>query len=211
MHLMARRAAVVGVLVAAASLAVAITARKSGNNRRVSATLELSPATGHAESLRNIGDAMQVVDPPKTAPDIRLVAADGSSRTLADFAGKGVVLNLWATWCGPCVAELPSLDALAGTLADDNVVVVALSSDRGGAAEVESYYKAHGIAHLGIWTDPDGAAMHALGARGIPTTLILDRLGQERARLEGGIDWAGKNAVPAIRKLTGQASAQDQK
>lgn len=203
MHLMTRRGAVVGASVAAATLAVALVARKPGRHGVTSETFKLSPATDHTESLRNIGDAMQIVEPPKQAPDIRFTASDGASRTLADFAGKGVVLNLWATWCGPCVAELPSLDALAGTLAADNIAVVALSSDRGGAPEVESYYKAHGIAHLGIWTDPDGAVMHALGARGIPTTLILDREGRERARLEGGVDWADKNAVATIRKLTG--------
>ena len=203
MHLMTRRGAVLGASVAAATLAVALVLRKSGRHELAPGTLKLTPATDHAESLRTIGDAVQVVDPPEQAPDIRSTASDGSGRTLADFAGKGVVLNLWATWCRPCVAELPSLDALAGMLAADNIAVVALSSDRGGAPEVESYYKAHGIAHLGIWTDPDGAAMHALGARGIPTTLILDRQGRERARLEGGIDWADKNAAATIRKLTG--------
>jgi hypothetical protein len=75
--------------------------------------------------------------------------------------------------------------------------------DRGGAALVEQYYKSHGITHLGVWTDPDETALHALGARGIPTTLILDREGRERARLEGGIDWTGKDAVAIIRKFTG--------
>jgi len=113
------------------------------------------------------------------------------------------VLNLWATWCAPCDAEMPSLDALAGALAADGILVVSLASDRGGAAVVEQYYKSHRITHLGVWTDPDGAAMHALGARGIPTTLILDRQGRERARLEGGIDWAGNAAAAIIRKLAG--------
>lgn len=203
MHLMTRRGAVLGASVAAATLAVALVVRKSGQHQPAPGTLELRPATDHAESLRGIGDAMRVVDPPKQPPDIRFTASDGASKTLADFAGKGVVLNLWATWCGPCVAELPSLDALVETLAADNIAVVPLSSDRGGAAEVASYYKSHGIAHLGIWIDPDGAAMHALGARGIPTTLILDRQGRERARFEGGIDWADTTAVATIRKLTG--------
>lgn len=203
MHLMTRRGAVVGASVAAATVAVALVARKSARNELAPETLKLSPAIDHATSLRDIGDAMQIIEPPKKAPDIRFTASDGASRTLVDFVGKGVVLNLWATWCGPCIAELPSLDALAGSLAADDIAVVALSSDRGGAPEVESYYKAHGIAHLGIWIDPDGAVMHALGALGIPTTLILDRQGRERARLEGGIDWAGKDAAAMIRKLTG--------
>lgn len=202
MHLMTRRGAVAGaVAIAAATLAVAITVRKSG--RTPPAPLELSPATNHAEPLRNIADAMQMVDPPRPPPAIHFTAADGSARTLADFAGKGVVLNLWATWCAPCGAELPSLDALAAQLAAENIVVLPLSSDHGGAQVVEQYYKSHGIAHLGVWLDPDGAALHAIGVRGIPTTLILDRQGRERARLEGGIDWTGKQAAETIRKLTG--------
>lgn len=200
MHLTTRRAAIAGGAIAAATLAATMIGRK----------LEREPTVRHFElgghetvPLRKFDAALVTADPPKPLPAIRLVSRDGTAETIGAFAGKGVVLNLWATWCAPCVAELPSLDALAARLAPDQIAVVPLSSDRGGADAVADYYRAHGIAHLGVWLDPDGAAMSALGARGIPTTLILDRQGRERARLEGGIDWSGDEAVTAIRKLIG--------
>ena len=130
--------------------------------------------------------------------------ADAEDRpvTLTDFLGKGVVLNLWATWCVPCVAELPALDALSQRLADAGIVVVPISSDRGGAVVVRRFYAAHAIEHLGIWLDPKGVAARGWGARGLPTTLIIDREGRERARLEGGAEWASDAAIDAIRRLT---------
>ncbi len=201
MNLMTRRAAVVGAM-AAATVAVAITARKSAELGPPPGGLVLKPTDDSSPpTLRPIVGAMQRFDPPKPPPPIRFSAADGASRTLADFAGKGVLLNFWATWCAPCKAELPALDALAGRLAADNIVVLPLSSDRDGAAAVRKYYKSHDITHLGVWLDPDGAALHAIAARGIPTTLILDRQGRERALVEGSADWAGAEAAAAIRKL----------
>jgi len=198
MHLMTRRRVLAASVAAVATVALAVRLRKFVAPGRRPGAAEHRPEA--VDQLRDLTDALQPLDPPKPLP---FIAADGRSTTLADFVGKGVLLNLWATWCVPCDAELPSLDVLAGSLAAEGIVVLPLSSDRGGAPVVERYYKAHGITHLGIWTDPEGAALHALGARGIPTTLILDRQGRERARLEGGIDWAGDDAAGAVRKLTG--------
>jgi thiol-disulfide isomerase/thioredoxin len=129
--------------------------------------------------------------------------AAGGAHALAEFAGRGVVLNLWATWCVPCVAELPSLAALAARLASAGVVVVPLSSDRGGAAVVQKFYAGHAIAGLDVWLDPKGAAASALRARGLPTTLLIDRQGRERGRLEGGADWASDAAVAGILRVIG--------
>lgn len=125
---------------------------------------------------------------------------DGTVRTLADYSGRGVVLNLWATWCVPCVAEMPALDALAALVAP-GIAVLALSSDRGGAAAVERFFTRVGVKHLGIVLDPGGAGARALGARGIPTTVLIDAAGVERGRLEGTADWAGREAVAAVRAL----------
>ena len=136
-------------------------------------------------------------------PEIRFTAADGAARTLADYAGQGVVLNLWATWCPPCVAEMPALDELARDLRAERVAVLALSSDRGGAAVVERFYKDRGIRDLSVLLDPRGDAARALGVRGLPTTLVIDRKGRERARVEGPADWAAPASVRAIRDLVG--------
>ena len=137
---------------------------------------------------------------PTKLPDLQWQQPDGTVRTIADYAGKGVVLNLWATWCVPCVAEMPALDAMAAAVRPD-VVVLPLSSDRGGAAAVQRFYQQHGVKNLPILLDPTGAVVRALGARGIPTTLLIDAEGRERGRLEGGADWDSDKTVSMVRLL----------
>jgi thiol-disulfide isomerase/thioredoxin len=128
---------------------------------------------------------------------------NGAQRRVADFAGKGLVLNLWATWCPPCVKEMPQLDAMAAALAPDGILVLPLSADRGGADVVRRFYASHGVRNLQVWLDPRGAAQEAWGARGLPTTLIVDRQGREVARAEGGYDWAAPATLAEVRKLVG--------
>ncbi|MBN9511200.1 MAG: TlpA family protein disulfide reductase [Alphaproteobacteria bacterium] len=147
--------------------------------------------------------ALKLSDPPLPVPPIAFTDGDGATYGLEKFAGRGVVLNLWATWCAPCVAELPSLAALARALGPAHVVVLPLSSDRGGAPVVRRFYQERGIVGLGVWLDPKGAAEEALKIRGVPTTLLIDGTGRERARLEGAADWASPEAQATIRKLLG--------
>lgn len=134
-------------------------------------------------------------------PEFTFTLPDGTVQSIADYAGKGIVLNLWATWCVPCVAEMPALDALAAAVAAANVVVLPLSSDRGGAAAVARFYKERSIRHLPIVLDPQGAASRALGARGIPTTVLIDSAARERGRMEGGADWASKESIAMVKAL----------
>lgn len=137
----------------------------------------------------------------KPLPELRFRLPDGTERTLADYAGRPVVLNFWATWCVPCVAEMPALDALAGAM--PGAAVLPLSSDRGGLAAVQRFYAARGVAHLPVVLDPLGAAARAAGARGIPTTLLIDARGLERGRVEGAADWASAAAMAMVRGLAG--------
>ncbi|HYZ63942.1 MAG TPA: TlpA disulfide reductase family protein, partial [Acetobacteraceae bacterium] len=134
-------------------------------------------------------------------PDIHFTLADGTARTLRDYAGQGIVLNFWATWCVPCVAEMPALAKLAGLVSDARVAVLPLSSDRGGAAAVERFYREKGIEGLPVLLDPRGEAARAFGSRGIPTTVLIDARGRERGRLEGAADWADADAVAAVKEL----------
>jgi thiol-disulfide isomerase/thioredoxin len=187
-----RRAAVAGAaLLAAGTVASVALLRKP-------APLLFTPV--EAPTLAGMS-ALVPTEPPAALPAIGFFDASGRAHALAEFAGKGVVLNLWATWCVPCVAELPSLATLAERLAQAGVVVLPISSDRGGAAAVQKFYAGHGIAGLGVWLDPKGAAIEALHARGLPTTLLIDRQGRERARLEGGADWASGEAVAMITRM----------
>jgi thiol-disulfide isomerase/thioredoxin len=127
--------------------------------------------------------------------------AEGRERRFDAFRGRGLVVNFWATWCPPCVAEMPALDRAHAALARDGIEVLPLSSDRGGRAQVEPFYARTGLRNLAIWLDPRGAAGRALGIRGLPTTIILDRAGLEVARLEGEAEWDRPEMLAAIRRL----------
>lgn len=155
-----------------------------------------------AQELGSVS-ALVPTDPPKKLPEIVFIGADGTEHHLEEFRGHGMVINLWATWCVPCVAEMPALAALEKTLAPDDIAVLPLSSDRGGAAAVRSFYDAHGIAALPVLLDPKGDAARAWGVRGIPTTIVVDKRGMERARLEGAADWASPAAASKVRALVG--------
>ena len=162
-----------------------------------------APADGGLSKLRE--------SPEGNALPEGLVFTDGEGREtrFEAFRGRALVVNFWATWCPPCVAEMPSLDRLHAAVAREGIEVLALSSDRGGRAQVEPFYARTGIRHLGIWLDPRGAAGRALGVRGLPTTVILDRRGLEVARLEGEAAWDHPDMMAAIRRLTRTPAATD--
>ncbi len=143
----------------------------------------------------------------RTLPDFTFTDAEGAERRVADFAGQGLLLNFWATWCPPCVAEMPALDRLHAQLKAEGFAVLALSSDRGGRAQVAPFYARLGLSHMGIWLDPRGAAGRLLGVRGLPTSVIVDRQGREVARLEGAAEWDAPEMVAALRELIGPAVA----
>ena len=138
-------------------------------------------------------------------PAITFTDAEGKAIAPSDFPHKALVINLWATWCPPCVAEMPSLDRAAAALSAEDILVLPLSSDRGGAPVVQAFYERTQVRTLRVWLDPRGTAARALGARGLPTTIIVDRQGRERARLEGDAAWDAPEFLAAIRRLAGPA------
>ena len=154
-----------------------------------------------AQALQGIESLHALHEPRKL--DLRFTAADGSARSLADYAGQAVVLNLWATWCIPCVREMPALDDLARMVASSGIVVLPVSSDHGGAAVVQRFYADRGIKNLPVLLDPMSNLAHALNVRGIPTTLLIDRQGNELGWLEGAADWSSPDAVTVVRKIAG--------
>jgi thiol-disulfide isomerase/thioredoxin len=149
---------------------------------------------------------MKMATPPAAPPAATFTNAEGAPHTLADFAGSGLVVNLWATWCAPCVAEMPALQGLAEAVAKDGILVLPLSADFGGAPAVRKFYAAHQITALKIWLDPKGAVGQVWGVRGLPTTLIIDRHGREQGRMEGAVDWTNPATLAAIRRLVGPAA-----
>ena len=198
MHPTTRRAtlAAAGALAAGTLAAVTLLRKPEGPE------IHTPVATDDSVKLQAMS-VMIPTDPPAPPPAVAFDDVDGVAHRLADFAGKGLVVNLWATWCVPCVAEMPALQDLARKIAAQAILVLPLSSDRGGAAVVRKFYAAHGIDALPIWLDPKGEAARSFGARGLPTTLIIDRQGREVGRLEGAVDWATAAALTEIPRLVG--------
>ncbi len=167
-------------------------------------TLTMGGAARPASAAERDGSEALTEFAPRALPEgLGWTDADGAASGPAAFAGRGMVINLWATWCPPCVAEMPALDRLAGLVAPHGIVVLPLSSDRGGRAQVAPFYERTQLRNLGIWLDPRGAVGRALGVRGLPTTIIVDRGGRERARLEGAAVWDSPRLVAAVRRLVG--------
>lgn len=142
-------------------------------------------------------------DPPRALPELRFADAEGGDVTLADFRGRLVLLNLWATWCPPCIRELPSLDRLQARFGGPDFTVLALSQDRAGLDDVGPFWERAGLTHLDIYLDRAMAAGRALEARGLPTTLLIDRDGRELARLEGPAEWDAPEAMAYFAALIG--------
>ncbi len=166
-----------------------------GRRGAVAAGLTLSAAlwarnSAWAEDMQPLS-SIKAVTPPGALPDLSFTGLDGAPVRLSSFRGKPLVLNFWATWCGPCVAELPDLDKLAAT----GTVVLAASADHGGAAVVKPFLEKHGITHARVVLDAGNDATHAAGVVGYPTTLIIDGQGRLRGRLEGPADWSGAKAT----------------
>lgn len=171
--------------------------------RLIQAGMVVAPGLTATQAARAAAGPERLREDTRALPAFTFLDAEGQEKTAADFAGQGLVLNLWATWCAPCVAEMPALAKMAAAFAQERIAVLPLSSDRGGKSAVEGFYQRVGLTGLGIWLDPRGAAARALGARGLPTTLIVDRTGQERARLEGDAAWDTPAMMEAVRRLVG--------
>jgi thiol-disulfide isomerase/thioredoxin len=178
--------------VAAAGAVVLAAVAAAGFWQARQARVAAPPLTGAAAE-------MAILDVPEPAPDISFSDAAGNSVSLADFRGRVVLLNLWATWCAPCVRELPSLDRLQAQLGGPGFQVVALSIDREGMAKVGPFLAEVGVAALAPHLDPSGRSPIAFGARGLPSTYLIDREGRIVGRQETDAEWDDPGAVALIR------------
>jgi thiol-disulfide isomerase/thioredoxin len=140
-----------------------------------------------------------VHESPRPLPEIQFENGQGESMSLAEFRGKVVLLNIWATWCTPCRREMPTLDRLQAELGGPDFEVVALSVDRQGLWVVGEFYRELGLRQLAIYVDRSGDAPRELNALGIPTTLLIDRDGNEVGRLLGPAEWDTPEMVAFIR------------
>ena len=146
-------------------------------------------------------------DAPKPVAAINFDDAQGRSRSLAEFKGKVVLLNIWATWCGPCRKEMPALDRLQAALGGPDFEVVALSIDRGGVDAVRKFFADIGVRNLAMYLDSSGQALRTLSALGLPTTLLIDRDGREIGRLIGPAEWDSPEMVEFVRCVVAKGDA----
>lgn len=158
-----------------------------------------------AAALHPLSRTLVEVRPPLEPPAFSFLTATGEKQTLADYLGRGVVLNIWATWCVPCVAEMPALDHLSALVANSQISVLPVSIDVKGLPAVKAFYAAHHIEHLPILLDPAGLVAAAFKVPGIPASFIFNRAGRLVARCEGAADWDAPQAVATVRRLTAKA------
>lgn len=151
-------------------------------------------------------ERLQVIKPPRPVPATGFQDAEGNPVGLDAFRGKVVVLNFWATWCTPCVKEMPALDQLQADMAGSGVAVVALSSDRGGAATVREFFDKQSLRNLKIYVDAKNEVGRGLTVRGLPTTVLIDAWGQEVARLEGQAAWDSPQAKELVGRILAGAA-----
>ena len=130
---------------------------------------------------------------------VHFVNAQGKKMTLADFKGKVVLLNIWATWCPPCVEEMPTLDKLEKVLGSKQFAVVPLSIDKGGVFTVKSFYDDNFISHLPIYVDPTTQALDTLSVLGTPSTILINKQGEEVARTMGPEDWDSPTVIAQLK------------
>jgi thiol-disulfide isomerase/thioredoxin len=152
-----------------------------------------------------------VHEAPKPVPTIAFEDEQGRQRSLADFRGKVVLLNIWATWCVPCRKEMPALDRLESALGGQTFEIVALSIDRGGMDVVRKFFVEIGIRNLAMYLDTSAKAWRELGAVGLPTTLLIDRGGREIGRLIGPAEWDAPEMMGFVRCIISRDDAGESK
>jgi len=139
----------------------------------------------------------------KSLPDVAFADSDDNSVGLADYKGKVVLLNFWATWCKPCVTEMPSLDKLQADMPKDKFIVLPLSLDGPSRPKVAPFYRDKNIESLGIFFDKGRKGMQALDVSVLPTSILVDAQGREIGRLEGEAQWDKPEALALMKAAVG--------
>ncbi len=166
-------------------------------------TTQNSPNIVAADGLRGLNKGHMttfvVRQKPQDIPAFEFHDKEGATKTLKDFKGKVVLLNLWATWCAPCRKEMPALDNLKAKLGGDNFDVVTISIDRGGIVKPLKFFKDIGVKKLALYHDRTSRLASKLLAFGMPTTLLIDAKGKELGRLTGPAEWDSEDAITLMK------------
>jgi len=135
-------------------------------------------------------------------PDVVLTDVSGFHHSLSALKGRYVLINVWASWCGPCVAELPALARLAGAFPDSQLSVLAVDEEKGAATIASAFLKTHGAELLVPYADPGMELSRAFHIYGYPTTILIDPDGRQIARATGPANWGDPTSIAYFRNLT---------
>jgi len=141
----------------------------------------------------------QMAPSTRPRPTASWTDANGKAVSLADFDGKVVMLNFWASWCPPCIRELPSINRLQAELGGDKFEVVALNIDQGGKPVANRFKRKLNLDKLELYLNKDSSVAQSLKLRTMPTTIIFDAKGREVGKVEGAAEWDVKEAFALIR------------
>lgn len=149
---------------------------------------------------------LAVHEAPAEVPQTEFADRDGGAHSLAEWKGKVVLVNFWATWCAPCRKELPALDALNRDLGGDEFAVVTIAAGRNALPGIMRLFDEVGVTSLPVYLDPKLQLSREMGVMGVPVSILLDREGREIARMSGDAEWDGASARAIIAALVQDGS-----
>jgi thiol-disulfide isomerase/thioredoxin len=205
-----RRLLIAASLVAAAVLAF-VYAMKAKEGKEIAGAAACPGARAKIAAMKPLvhGEiaALSVADAPRPMPELTFAGADGAKMRLADFKGRTVLFNLWATWCVPCRQEMPALDRLEEKLGSKDFAVVAVNIDTARLDRPKAFLKEIGVRHLGFYADSTAEVFQSLKgggeALGLPTTAVVDANGCELAVMAGPAQWDSPEAVALLAAAKG--------
>ncbi len=161
-------------------------------------------SSGHAAQAaqQDTGlDKLVVHGSPREVPEFSFIDGEGETRTLADWRGKLLLVNIWATWCAPCKEEMPALDRLEAKLGGADFAVLPISVDRGGLKKPRGFLEEIGADNLPLLLDETARLNFKLEVMGLPATIIIDEQGREIARMIGPAEWDSPDAIARLRQF----------